>query len=445
MSKEIITLQVGQCGNQVGFEFWKNLCSEHNIDPEGVFQNDPLKATCQKEVFFNQVNDSYWKPRAVLIDLKPRVLYFIAESSYKKLYNPRNMVLPKDGAGACNNWATGYNAGEQIHEELFDIINHEADLCDSLKGFMFCHSVAGGTGSGLGSFMLENLKDQFPKIVTQAYSVFPSQYEDSSVVVHPYNSMLTMKRLVQQADSVTVLDNTALVRIVSQQQNLPNPPFAKINQLVSRIMLTSTTTLRYPGYMYNNPSSILTTLVPIQKLHFLTMSYTRHPTEPQEKCAKNLTVLDLIKRLIHPEYKTVDAKHTKEARYISLLNIFQGKTNCSEVEKCINYLLENEQVKFVPWKPENIKVAWDSNSSKKDKTTEIESLLIANDTNISTFFERNARQFDKLMGRRAYIDGYLKAKVFQDSLVEFQDSREVLEQLTDQYKTINQPDYMEQS
>lgn len=32
MPKEIITLQCGQCGNQVGTEFWKKLIQEHGIN-----------------------------------------------------------------------------------------------------------------------------------------------------------------------------------------------------------------------------------------------------------------------------------------------------------------------------------------------------------------------------------------------------------------------------
>jgi hypothetical protein len=31
----MIMLQLGQCGNQIGFEFWKKLCREHGISPEG--------------------------------------------------------------------------------------------------------------------------------------------------------------------------------------------------------------------------------------------------------------------------------------------------------------------------------------------------------------------------------------------------------------------------
>ena len=43
------------------------------------------------------------------------------------------------------------------------MIDREADGSDSLEGFMLLHSIAGGTGSGLGSFLLEKLNDRFPK------------------------------------------------------------------------------------------------------------------------------------------------------------------------------------------------------------------------------------------------------------------------------------------
>ena len=61
------------------------------------------------------------------------------------------------------------------------------------------HSIAGGTGSGLGSYMLERLNDRFPKKLIQAYSVFPDQ---NDVVVQPYNSLLSMRRLTENVDSV---------------------------------------------------------------------------------------------------------------------------------------------------------------------------------------------------------------------------------------------------
>lgn len=74
----------------------------------------------------------------------------------------------------------------------------------------------GGTGSGMGSFLLERLNDRFPKKLIQTYSVFPkllnwfhkcsyfvcSQNDSADVVVQPYNAILTLKRLTLNADSV---------------------------------------------------------------------------------------------------------------------------------------------------------------------------------------------------------------------------------------------------
>ncbi len=50
---------------------------------------------------------------------------------------------------------------ERLNEEIFDILDREADNSDSLEGFVLCHSIAGGTGSGMGSFVLERLNDRY--------------------------------------------------------------------------------------------------------------------------------------------------------------------------------------------------------------------------------------------------------------------------------------------
>lgn len=96
---------------------------------------------------------------------------------------------------------------------------------------MLLHSIAGGTGSGLGSFLLERLNDRFPKKLIQTYSVFPD-HDSGDVVVQPYNSVLAMKRLVNHADSVVVLDNAALTRIAADRLQSDNASFVQTNQLV---------------------------------------------------------------------------------------------------------------------------------------------------------------------------------------------------------------------
>ena len=79
--------------------------------------------------------------------------------------------------------------------------------------------------------------------------MFPNQNENtaSDVVVQPYNSLLTLKRLTLNADAVVVLDNTALNRIAVERLRIANPTFSQTNTLVSTVMAASTATLRYPG------------------------------------------------------------------------------------------------------------------------------------------------------------------------------------------------------
>ena len=49
----------------------------------------------------------------------------------------------------------------------------EARACDSLQGFTLTHSIAGGTGSGMGSWLLEAISDAFPKATVHTYRRAP--------------------------------------------------------------------------------------------------------------------------------------------------------------------------------------------------------------------------------------------------------------------------------
>ena len=45
-----------------------------------------------------------------------------------------------------------------------------------------------------------------------------TRYDADKVVVQPYNSLLAMRRLTQNADAVVVLDNGALSRIAADKK-----------------------------------------------------------------------------------------------------------------------------------------------------------------------------------------------------------------------------------
>jgi hypothetical protein len=105
--------------------------------------------------------------------------YFINEnnsdkaSNRPKLYSDGvNVITNSSGRG--NNWALGYSldykeSGYLMREEKninidsFEKINKFIEKCQFLKGFLFIHSLNGGTGSGVTTRLIESLKDEFPK------------------------------------------------------------------------------------------------------------------------------------------------------------------------------------------------------------------------------------------------------------------------------------------
>ena len=441
MPREIITIQVGQCGNQVGTEFWKRLCAEHGINSDGIVTDTTHDAADRKDVFFYQADDDQYVPRALLIDLEPRVINGIRTGKYRNLYNPENIFVDKEGGGAGNNWAHGYSQAERVWEEVSDMIDREVNGSDSLEGFVLCHSIAGGTGSGMGSYLLERLNERYPKKLIQSYSVFPNQTETSDVVVQPYNSLLTLKRLTLNADCVVVLDNTALSRIAEERLHLKSPSFSETNSIVSTVMATSTSTLRYPGYMNNDLVGIVASLVPTPRCHFLMTGYTPLTIDKKISAIRKTSVLDVMRRLLQPKNIMVSC-NTRRGVYMSILNVIQGEVDPTSIHKALQRIRERSMAEFITWAPASIQVALSKKSPYIQTAHRVSGLMMANHTSIHTLFSAVLKQYDRLKQRNAFMNVYQKEKMFSDGLEEFDSSREQLQSLVDEYKAAETNDYL---
>lgn len=443
--REVLSLHVGQCGTQVGHEFWKRLCAEHGIGPDGVLLDSALdSAGDRKDVFFYQADDDHYVPRALLIDLEPRVIEKIRVGRYGSLFNPENVFVAPGGGGAGNNWASGYRQGEEKEEEIMDMINREADGSDSLEGFSLSHSVAGGTGSGVGSYLLERLNDAFPKKLITTYSVFPNQ-KQSDVVVQPYNSMLALKRLAVNADAVVVLDNSALNRIAADRLQNVDPTFEHVNSLVSTVMAASTSTLRYPGYMNNDLVGLIASLIPTPSCHFLISAYTPLTVLDGNRASGSIvrktTVLDVMRRLLQPKNLMVSVP-TRRGCYMSVLNIIQGDVDPTHVHKSLQRIRERGLADFIPWGPASVQVVLSRRSPYLETTHRVSGLMLANHTSIHSLFGRTLMQYKKLRQRDAFVEGYRKEKFFDGTLDEFDSSKEVVVDLIAEYKAAEREDYM---
>jgi tubulin gamma len=321
-----------------------------------------------------------------------------------------------------------------------EVLEREAENSDSLEGFVLLHSIAGGTGSGVGSYLLEKLNDEYPKKLITTYSVFPEQ--GSEVVVQPYNSLLTMKRLTLNADAVVVLDNTALNRIVVDRLHITNPSVEQTNALVSTVIAATTSTLRYPGYMNNDLVGLIASLVPTPRCHFLMTGYTPLTIDRETQLnVQKTSVLDVMRRLLQQKNLMVSCP-TKKGCYISILNIIQGDVDPTQVHKSLHMIRKRELARFIPWGPASIQVVLSKKSPYVQTTNRVSGLMLANHTSVNEIFEQIVKTFDGLYKKKAFIGPYRKTPMFEDNLDEFDDAREVVCSIIDEYKASETADYV---
>ncbi|TMW85035.1 hypothetical protein EJD97_023899 [Solanum chilense] len=226
--REILHIQGGQCGNQIGAKFWEVVCAEHGIDATGAYHGESDIQLERVNVYYNEASCGRFVPRAVLMDLEPGTMDSVRSGTYGQIFRPDNFVFGQSGAG--NNWAKGhYTEGAELIDSVLDVVRKEAENCDCLQGFQVCHSLGGGTGSGMGTLLISKIREEYPDRMMLTFSVFPSP-KVSDTVVEPYNATLSVHQLVENADECMVLDNEALYDICFRTLKLTTPSFPELTQ-----------------------------------------------------------------------------------------------------------------------------------------------------------------------------------------------------------------------
>lgn len=65
--RELVTLQVGQAGNQVATSFWERILAEHGLDEDGhIKPNVDHVCTDRLDVFFSEAGESVFLPSSGL-------------------------------------------------------------------------------------------------------------------------------------------------------------------------------------------------------------------------------------------------------------------------------------------------------------------------------------------------------------------------------------------
>lgn len=131
--REILHIQGGQCGNQIGSKFWEVICDEHGIDHTGKYNGDSELQLERINVYYNEASGGRYVPRAVLMDLEPGTMDSVRSGPFGQIFRPDNFVFGQSGAG--NNWAKGhYTEGAELIDSVLDVVRKEAENCDCMQG-----------------------------------------------------------------------------------------------------------------------------------------------------------------------------------------------------------------------------------------------------------------------------------------------------------------------
>merc|ERR1739848_777307 len=278
--RECISVHVGQAGVQMGNACWELYCLEHGIQPDGQLPSDKAAGAADDSfsTFFSETGAGKHVPRAVFLDLEPTVIDEVRTGTYRQLFHPEQLISGKEDA--ANNFARGhYTIGKEIVDLCLDRIRKLADQCTGLQGFMVFNSVGGGTGSGLGSLLLERLSVDYGKKSKLAFTVYPSP-QVSTAIVEPYNTVLSTHALLEHTDVDVIMDNEAIYDICKRSLGLAKPTYQNLNRLISQVVSTLTCSLRFEGTLNVDINEFQTNLVPYPRIHFLSCAYA--PIVPAE-------------------------------------------------------------------------------------------------------------------------------------------------------------------
>eukprot|EP00882_Tetradesmus_deserticola_P008036 GHRQ01008465.1.p1 GENE.GHRQ01008465.1~~GHRQ01008465.1.p1 ORF type:complete len:484 (+),score=208.82 GHRQ01008465.1:280-1731(+) len=438
MPRELITVQVGQCGNQIGCRFWELALREHAAHNASGVYDDALSS------FFRNIDQRQQPPlnlpvgngmgaiqslkaRAVVVDMEEGVIQHMLKGPLSELFDSQQLLYDVSGAG--NNWAHGHHGyGPQYRDALLGRLRTAAEAADSLQGFLLLHSLGGGTGSGLGTYLLGLLEEEFPEVFRFSAPVFPS--EDDHVVTSPYDAALAAACLVESASCVLPVENQALAAISSRLEvatakgtaaagsGLGGPGAAKssgsgkpaggnaaawdaMNGIAANMLLHLTSSVRFEGTLNTDLNDITMNLVPFPRMHFL-LSSLAPLASPKDmaQLAQPRSVDQLFSDVFSREGQLL-ACDPRSHTCLATALMMRGRLSLNDAQRNIARL--RPSLKMAHWNTEGFKLGL---CSQPPVGLPYSLLCLSNNCCIADTFSTLMARFDKLYKRKIFVHHY---------------------------------------
>jgi tubulin delta len=257
-------IQIGQCGNQLGERLMLDLFNESQRQTKP--SNQPTDY--QESPFFHlksQKDKCEVIANSLAIDMEPKVIEAILNKKGKQGFNYASELSFTKQEGSGNNWAYGYNHhGPMIEHEIADRFQKLAERMDDLSSVVLLQSMGGGTGSGVGSYILSILKELYPELFYVNFMVMPKLAGE--VILQYYNAVFSLTSVYENSDAVFIFENDKADLICKDLLFEKTVNLDSMNGVLSKFCASALLANKSAGYGFQDIIAEYLTPLPSAKL-----------------------------------------------------------------------------------------------------------------------------------------------------------------------------------
>lgn len=159
--------------------------------------------------------------------------------------------------------------------------------------------------------------------------------------------MLSTHSLIEHTDVVVLLDNEAIYDICKRSLDIERPTYTNLNRLISQVISSLTTSLRFDGAINVDITEFQTNLVPYPRIHFMLSSYA--PIISAEKAFhEQHSVPEITNSVFEPS--SVMAKcDPRHGKYMACCLMYRGDVVPKDVNSAVHSIKTKRTVQFVDW------------------------------------------------------------------------------------------------
>lgn len=434
MNREVITIGVGGAGCRMAYQFWRRIMAEHGIGSDGRQRQGFAPPP---KTFFEQAGAGRFIPRALFVDLDDSLRAELEQGELTDVLHP-DYTLSGSKGPASGNFARGRSADRKLIDKVDDRVRKLVDNSDNVQGFILFHALPGGTGSGLGTVLLERLGVDYRKKSRLSFTLMPSAALRRDFSEY-HNAVLGLSELVEHSEVSFVFDNQAMHDICIKSLGVKRPGFEHLNELISRAASDVTAGMRFENAgPLVDLSAFQTKLVPYPRLHFMTLSLAHLASKEQAQTLED-DLPSMSEMVVNPRRSclaSLSGFDPGEDEYMAALLIYRGALESKEVNAAAQWLKTNRKLSFAQGTSGGLLTGIcevPTGTLRGDHVAAFPRTvtMIGNPLYVSKYFSKGVTEhFDEMFAERAFVHSYEKAGVDGDAFIS---ARTQLEQLSKDY------------